>query len=172
MSSTEINDDKIRRGARRLRLAVIAAMVLLGAVVALAWLGPPLGITRVEIESKNLAGDSFLAGTVTILAIEVALFRLVQMLSAIAAGDLFSSRVVRHFRGFAFWLLLVAIGGVAMPLLSSLAGVSPLPGGAHRMALGISLTDVLAVGITLLLFLLARLLERARQLDEDMREIV
>ena len=59
-----------------------------------------------------------------------------------------------------------------MPLIAALAGFYPLAGSAHRMALVISLTDVLTVGITLLLFLLARLLERARQLDEDMREIV
>ena len=39
-------------------------------------------------------------------------------------------------------------------------------------ALVVDLTKILAVGVTLLLFLLARLLERAGQLDEEMREIV
>lgn len=172
MSSTEINDLRIRRGALRLRLAVIVAMILLAATLALAWAGPVLGLAKVEIQNKSGLIDSLVAGSAAMLLIEIALFRLVQMLSAIGEGDLFSSRVIRHFRGFAFWLLLVAIAGVAMPLIAALSGSYPLTGGAHRLALVISLTDVLAVGITLLLFLLARLLERARQLDEDMREIV
>ena len=172
MSSTDISDPRIHRGARRLRIAVIAAMVLLAVTLALAWVGPALGLARVEIQHKSGLIDSRVAGTGAMLMIEVALFRLAQMLSAIGDGELFSSRVVRHFRGFAFWLLLVAIAGVAMPLIAALSGSFPLAGGAHRMALVISLTDVLAVGITLLLFLLARLLERARQIDEEMREIV
>ena len=39
-------------------------------------------------------------------------------------------------------------------------------------ALVLDLRDLLTVGITLLLFLLARLLERARAIDEEMREFV
>jgi hypothetical protein len=172
MSSAEINDPRIRRSALRLRLAVLVAMALLAVTLVLAWVGPVLGLAKVEIQDKSGLIDSRVAGTGAMLLIEIALFRLVQMLSAIGEGDLFSSRVIRHFRGFAFWLLLVALAGVAMPMIAALVGLHPLAGGAHRMALVISLTDVLAVGITLLLFLLARLLERARQLDEDMREIV
>ena len=48
-----------------------------------------------------------LIGTASIVLTEMALFRLTQMLRAIESGDLFSSRVVRNFRGFAFWLFVV-----------------------------------------------------------------
>jgi hypothetical protein len=42
----------------------------------------------------------------------------------------------------------------------------------HKVRMAIDLRDLLTVGITLLLFLLARLLERARRPDEEMREFV
>ena len=168
MSSAEkINDPALRRDAARLRIVVIVAMVLLGSAILLAWVGGPLGIARVEMREHSGAFDPRLTGTISMVLIEVALFRLTQMLGAIANGDLFSSRVIRHFRGFAFWLFLVALGGALLPLIGSLAGTGP-----HRVAVVLDLTKILAVAVTLLLFLLARLLERARQLDEEMREIV
>lgn len=167
MSIAEIKDPVIMRSARRLRIAVIVAMVVVGASIMLAWIGGPLGIAQVEVRNHGGPIDSLMVGTASIILIEIALFRLTQMLGAIAQGDLFSSRVIRHFRGFAFWLLIVALVGVGLPLIGSLAGSGP-----HRVALVLDLTKILAVGVTLLLFLLARLLERARQIDEEMREIV
>ena len=145
----------------------MAVMVLLAAVMLLAWVGVPLGIARVEMREHSGAFDARLIGTASIVVTEIALFRLTQMLGAIGSGDLFSTRVTRHFRGFAFWLFVVAAGGVALPMIGALIRGTP-----HGFAVVLDLTKLLAVGVTLLLFLLARLLERARQLDEDMREIV
>jgi len=166
MSTTEIRDPVITRSAARLRIAVIVVMAILGAAIILAWVGGPLGIARVEVRHGGPI-DSLTAGTISIVLVEIALFRLTQMLGAIAAGDLFSSRVIRHFRGFAFWLLVVALVGLGVPLIASLAGSGP-----HRIAVVLDLTKILAVGVTLLLFLLARLLERARRLEDEMREFV
>ena len=167
MSSTEIRDLSIRRRAGRLRLAIIAAMVVLASAILLAWFGAPLGIARVEMREHGTTVDPRITGTLSVLLTEIALFRLTQMLGAIESGDLFSARVIRHFRGFAFWLLVVALGGILGPLVLSLAESS-----GDRVTLVFNLTKILAVGVTLVLFLLARLLERARQLDEEMREIV
>jgi hypothetical protein len=44
--------------------------------------------------------------------------------------------------------------------------------GTHHLALVLDFRQVLTLGITLLLFLLARLLERAREIEAEMREIV
>ena len=155
------------RSASRLRIAVIIAMVVVGAAIILAWVGGSLETVHVEVRDHGGGVDPLLVGTASMVLVEVALFRLIQMLGAIAAGDLFSSLVIRHFRGFAFWLLVVALVGVGLPLIGALADSGP-----GRVALVFNLTKILAVGVTLLLFLLARLLERARQLDEEMREIV
>ena len=89
MSSIEINDPGIRRRARRLRFAVVVAMVLLAATLVLAWVGPVFGLAKVEIQNKSGLIDSRLVGTGAMLLIEIALFRLAQMLLAIGEGDLF-----------------------------------------------------------------------------------
>ena len=46
------------------------------------------------------------------------------------------------------------------------------PHGGGRIEILIDFRQVLTLGVTLVLFLVARLLERARRLDEEMREFV
>ena len=90
------------------------------------------------------------------------------MLRAIGRGQLFSATVIRRFRGFAFWLLLMAIVDLVGPLLVEL--FARRSGDPVRLI--VDFRQVLTVGVTLLLFLLARLFERARQIDEENREFV
>jgi hypothetical protein len=66
-------------------------------------------------------------------------------------------------------LLLIALVWIVAPIVGALlAG----PGEARHIELTFQLRDVLTVGVALILFLVARLLERARTIDEEMREIV
>jgi hypothetical protein len=88
----------------------------------------------------------------------------------IQLGELFSVEVVRRFRGFAFWLLLMALFGFFAPIVFALAQGAPSE--LHPVAFLLDLREALTLGITLLLFLLARLLERAREIEAEMREIV
>jgi hypothetical protein len=106
---------------------------------------------------------------VTILLLCIALYQLSRMLGAIAEGDLFSSRVVGAFRAFAFWLLIIALVWVAAPIVAVLLTG---PDDSQRLAFTLQLRDMLTIGVALILFLVARLLERARTIDEEMREIV
>jgi hypothetical protein len=46
------------------------------------------------------------------------------------------------------------------------------PDAEHTFAFKLQLRDLLTIGVTLIFFLVARLLERARAIDEEMREIV
>jgi hypothetical protein len=46
------------------------------------------------------------------------------------------------------------------------------PDDLRRLEFKLQLRDVLTIGVSLILFLVARLLERARTIDEEMREIV
>jgi hypothetical protein len=160
----------IETAARRLRWAVWAMWCL----VAAAYLAGRFGLTfgAVQVEARSSMGDQGLAlalADATIALLTVAMFQLSRMLSSIASGDLFSARVIGAFRAFAFWLLLLAIAWIVAPIAAALwAG----PGPAHRLAVQIQLRDILTVGITLMLFLVARLLERARLLHEEMREFV
>ncbi len=156
--------------ARRLRWAV---WIFWGCIVA-AYVAGRFGLSldylsvraRASVEE---AGPSMVIADITILLLSVALWQLGKMLGAIAEGDLFTARVVGAFRAFAFWLLLVALVWVVAPVAAVLlAG----PSGGHRLEFKLQLRDILTIGVALILFLVARLLERARTVDEELREIV
>lgn len=160
----------IVRTAKRLRWAVW----IFWAGIVLAYLAGRFGIETdlLRIRSRideSSSGPVMIVADVTIVLLSVALYQLSRMLGAIGEGDLFSVRVVGAFRAFAFWLLLVALLWILAPVAAALlAG----PDSAHRIELTFQLRDVLTIGVTLILFLVARLLERARTIDEEMREIV
>lgn len=160
----------ICKTATRLRWAVriFWAGILLAYVVGRFRL--TLGV--VQVQAHSAAGDApsfMIMADVSILLLSVALYQLTKMLGAIAEGDLFSARVVQAFRAFAFWLLLVALVWIVAPLAAVLlAG----PDDTRRLEFRLQMRDVLTVGIALILFLVARLLERARTVDEELREII
>ena len=160
----------IGKTATRLRWAVwiFWASIILAYVVGR--FGLTFGVVQVQAHSTMGDAPSFMAiADVSILLLSVALYQLTRMLGAIADGDLFSARVVTAFRSFAFWLLLVALVWIVAPIAAVLlAG----PGDARQFEFRLQMRDVLTVGIALILFLVARLLERARTVDEELREIV
>jgi hypothetical protein len=145
-----------------------------GCIIA-AYLAGRFGLSlrgAVEVQARSSAAESgtpMLVADITILLLSVALFQLSRMLGAIAEGDLFSARVVGAFRAFAFWLLLVAVVWIIAPIASVLLTG---PDDLRRLEFKLELRDVLTIGVSLILFLVARLLERARAIDEEMREIV
>ena len=164
-------DQGIAKAAARLRWGVFAAIAAMLLFYLAARFDLQLGRTHVEYrihESSPFIGRMVGDGSMVLLL--VALLRLTQMLRLIEMGELFSVGVIRRFRGFAFWLLLLALYGLAAPILLSLAGSAASD--RHRLALVVDFRQLLTLGITLLLFLLARLLERAREIEAEMREIV
>ena len=157
--------------AKRLRWAV---WIFWGCMV-LAYVIGRLGVDtdflriRSRLHDDSSSGPIMIVADVTILLLSVALYQLGRMLGAVADGDLFSARVVGSFRAFAFWLLLVALVCIVDPVVGALlAG----PDEGRHIELTFQLRDVLTLGVALILFLVARLLERARTIDEEMREIV
>jgi hypothetical protein len=170
MSSATANG-AIARSAARLRIAVFIIMAAIACTYIAGRFGLTAGAIRFETKSSvehGVVGQLVSDGLVVLLGI--ALWQLARMLGAIAAGDLFSIRVVRGFRSFAFWLLLLALVGMIAPLLLELLRAQT--GQVHRFAFQLELRDLLGLGVTLILFLVARLLERARQIEDEMREIV
>ena len=169
--SRQAKIDDVARSAARLRWIVIGALAVMLFLYVAARFDLQLGRAHVEYfvhgsssPFASLIGD----GTVVLLGVAVA--HLILMLGRIARGELFSAGVVRNFRGFALWLLLMAVFGMVGPIVVELA--APQVAGHHLIRIAIDLREVLTLGITLLLFLLASLLERARRLDEEVREFV
>jgi hypothetical protein len=157
----------ISRSAARLRVAVVVVMAAFALLLGALWIAPAGGPVQVQVHDSGMWADARWSATLVFVLVELALFQLVKMLTAVRDGELFSARVVRHFRQFAFWLMILAIFGVAGPLLGSALG-----GDRTNVALVLDLRHLITLGVTLLLFLLARLLERARQIEEENREFV
>lgn len=169
--SSLARSDGIAKSAARLRVAVFLMMAIMLLAYLAARLNFQLGRAHVEyrVHGPNTTATR-LIGDASTAMLAIALFRLTQMLGRIAAGELFSVRVIQTFRAFAFWLLLGALLKIVAPILLPLAG--PLMGGAHEIRIAIDFQEVLTLGVALLLFLLASLLERARRLEDEMREFV
>jgi DUF2975 family protein len=168
--SSETANSPIARSAARLRWAVFAAMALMLMFYLAARFGGQLGVLKVEAQEHGPPASARVIGDIRLAFLMIALFQLTQMLARIASGELFTSSVIGKFRSFALWLLLMALFSLTAPILAEFASLSA--GGAHHLAIRIDFREVLTVGVTLVLFLLARLLERARALDEEMREFV
>lgn len=163
-------NSNIAKNAARLRWAV---WIVWGCIL-LAYAAGRFGVSfgPVQVRSHAAATDSsslMIVGDITIVLLSIALWQLSRMLGALAGGDLFTARVVGSFRSFALWLLVVSLLWIGASIAVPLAGGHALP---HHYEFQLQLRDFLTVGITLILFLVARLLERARQIDEEMREIV
>ena len=168
--SSETANSSIARSAARLRWIVICAIGVMALLYLAARFGVELGNARFEHAREDLGPQVRLVGDLSMLLLIMALIRLIQMLGRIAAGELFSAGVVGAFRSFALWLMLMAVVGLVGPPLLQLLGAGA--GGPHRVEMRIDFRAVLTLGVTLVLFLLARLLERARTIDEENREFV
>jgi hypothetical protein len=169
--STQAKIDGVARSAARLRWIVIGALIVMLSLYVAARFHLQLGRVHVEyFVHGSSSASAQLIGDGTVILLGVAVIHLILMLGRIARGELFSAGVVRNFRGFALWLLLMAVLGMVGPFVAELA--APRLTGHHLIRIAVDLREVLTLGITLLLFLFASLLERARRLDEEMREFV
>lgn len=159
---------RLRRGARRLRLAAmfVTALVEL-AILFAAWVtlnGNGANFPALAVETGGLAP---VPGAVSLLLfgllIGLAMLQAAALLRAVEAGQVFPARPLR---GFAFWLFLTVLFSVVGPPLLHLAG------GAARVELSLTGGEALMLLLTGLLFFVARLLDEAQRLADDHSQIV
>lgn len=164
---------KTRRAARRLRLVTLAgiALILIGTVfVAFVLLtGDPDAPSAVRIETSGLAPVPAAAlAALTGALLVIALFHLTRMLRAVEAGIAFPAPPLRRFAAFLFLAVLAAIFGP--PLIQfglGLAGQAP-----REIQLAIGGGEALMLFVTGLFFFVARLLDAAQAVADDMDQIV
>ncbi|MEO7240186.1 MAG: DUF2975 domain-containing protein [Sphingomicrobium sp.] len=161
----------VRVAARRLQWAVIGAIGAMVVVFLAASMNLAVGAAHFEYRVHGLTGwpSQVIAGG-SVALIGLALVRLTQLLGRIGGGETFSAAVIQRFRGFAFWLLLSALFALFAPVLTRL--LTTPAAGVHQVHFVLDFREIVTVGTTLLLFLLARLLEQARGIEDEMREIV
>ena len=165
-----MNIPSIARSARRLRIVVLAGIMLVLAVYLLGIFGPQLGPIRVQAHPDVSRWEGQVAIGLSLLLFVIALIRLSQMLGAVADGPLFGPRVTKAFRGFAFWLFVATLVDVSAGPALEIADRQSAGGG--RAELAFELRDLLMLAGTLFLFLLARMLEQARAMETELEEIV
>ncbi len=165
--SSDATNEAIVRSAARLRVATFVVMTLFVLLCTAAHFDLPAGQAHVDYRVSGPPGARWIAD-VSVMLLLVALWRLTQMLGRISSGELFSSAVISRFKSFAFWLLLTALFGLLAP---AMAQFLQFPA-TEQLAFVIDFSKLVTVGVTLVLFLIARLLERARQIEQENREIV
>jgi hypothetical protein len=166
-----MDDVSIRRYARHLRIGVLATFALVLLFVICGHFGARIGGAPVLLQSRatGIPGPTAVSDG-ALLLIGVAVYWLSQGLNAIAAGGLFSAVVVRQFRLFALWMLIAALFSTLAPM--AVAAFNPAQPGHHRLMIVIDIRDLLLIGLTLLILLIARMFERARAIQDEMSEIV
>ena len=155
--------------ARRLRIAVIALMVLILGAYAASRLGLDLG-HAFRVERRPGAAGSPIVADLAILLFGAALFEVTRLLRRFEQGELFTPGVTGSFRAFARWLLLAALIAIVGPAIAGL--LEPGTEGGRQLRLIFDLRDVMAVVAALLIVLIARVLDEAARIDTELREIV
>ena len=169
--SSDTKIDSVGRSAARLRLAVFITMGAMVVLYVAARLGLQFGHARI-IYQEHGPGTlaSHLINDACVALLIIALLRLTQVLKRVSEGDYFGIEVIRRFRSFAWWLLMMSLLEMVGPWIVPLFD-RPVSG-PRVISFALDSRDVLFLGLTILLFLLARLLEKARAIDEEMRGIV
>src|SRR5436309_15438968 len=113
------DENAIARSARRLRIAVLAvfalfAILYLSGRLGIGLIGPPI---HIKSHITDELETPYITDGVTVL-LAISIYWLTEALRAIAGGGLFSASVVRRFRLFASWLLIMALFGFVAPLLA------------------------------------------------------
>ncbi|MEW9571108.1 DUF2975 domain-containing protein [Rhodanobacter sp. Si-c] len=171
MRSTANKD--IVKTARVLRIAAWVGAVACVLVTAIGVLAPPDAATPV---ATTLSSDglprAWAAGIALVLALvsAAALVELARMLGQVREHALFAPAATRHFRRFAGLLALAAALRVVLPCLATLAAA--WQAGRHAASLAFDGGDLLALLLTAVFFLVARLFDEAARLEDDSRSIV
>jgi hypothetical protein len=165
-----MGDRAISRSARRLRIGVLGVFGIVIILVICGQLGLRVGGAPVLLQPRSSSSAPVTVGDGILVLLAVAVYWLSEALRAVAVGELFSTEVVRRFRLFSLWMLIMALFSTLTPMV--LAAVGPGSYAHHRIAIVVDVRDLLLVGITLLLLLIARMFERARALEDEMRDIV
>lgn len=159
------------RAAVRLRIGIVGIFAVILLLYLAGRFGLRLGGAGVEFRSHPGAppGARYLGDGIMVL-LAIAVYWLSAALKSIGQGRLFTRQTVREFRWFALWLLIMALYSSIAPLL--VGGGAFGPGGPHRVLVALDVKDLLLIGVTGLLFLLTRLLERAGEIERENQEIV
>jgi hypothetical protein len=158
--------------ARRVRwgtLALLAVMILFQLLALLP------GQHHVVLHVLPAGGTtaSHIIGLLHEALIILALAQLILLLRRIEKGELFSVGVTRHLRRFAMFILLAMLTTALLaPVLAFISSECDQHSGHCLRRIPFDMRAFWMLLISTLFFLVARLLDEARRIDEDNRQIV
>lgn len=173
--------DSLVRSARWLRRAlVLAALLIVAANVWVWWYGKGRhGSDWIAVISTwSPAFDAqpwtaALALSLVSLALLWGFWRLWQLMGLFIAGEFFSVRAARKLRAFALSLVLAVLAGLlAAPLLLALSSLWVTVPDTTMITLNLDATDLLALLLALLLWMVTTIMAEARRLAEDNAQII
>jgi Na+/proline symporter len=178
MSQDEILSPAWRQGAARSHSLVFIIMVATALVTCwVQWVDfAALRAVRRGAYGQLLQSDhpSWAAWTtqwIASAAVLLALARVMHMLRHMAKGDPFARTVTADLRAFAFWVLMATLASIFLPL-----ALAPILGwwlqGNIEGPGEINGSDLLLLLMTAILYHVSRLLDAARAMADDYRQIV
>lgn len=173
MHSTDIASG-VSSFARMLRwVALGAGAFYVASTVAalLAWSGWGSRVVSATLDTAGLP-PAWAAGMALLLAVlaAAAMWQLAQMLARIGNGQVFSAEVIRRFRSFCLFFLLMLLARSLLPAVVTLLLGIQADTGPIRLAFDGG--DIITLVIAGLLYLVARLFEQAARWEDDSRSIV
>jgi MFS family permease len=164
-----LNPALIARSARWTRWLAIAILAVT-LVLQLSALFPTYTHLRMHAPPNDVLGRVLNFGHTVFMLL--ALVQLILMLRELERGELFSAGVTRRLRMFAlFALLALSIGGIVAPMLSyAFPNCEPRVPCFRKFP--IDMRVLWSLLVSLIFFLVARLIDEARRIDEDNRQII
>ena len=171
------NLERIRRQGRLLEIICLVAAGAVVPLTAVYWTAfdlLPADMTRQAAQlavSPELPGWvrllCFLAALVPGVALMVTLLRLRRLFALYKAGRIFTLATVACFQSVARALFVWAACAILSTPLHGLAVTAANPPGRHMLTLGIGTTELALLFIATLAVVLARVMDEARRLDEE-----
>lgn len=168
----------IEAAARRLRIGVLVATALAGAlcllalVVTVALPGARDGLA-IDVGAEPLA--PWAAAVVLALTgfpMILALWRLSLMLRNVERGEIFTQGTIGELKAFALFVLIGALTSILAPPLVALASAALDAAPTGKVTIMFDSTDFSVLVVSLLLFFVARLLVEAQRIADEHRQIV
>ena len=145
--------------------------VVIASTVLLQILGFAAGSQHVRVHGLVSGPVGTGVGLAHSLFMVLALAQLFLLLRHLERGEIFSAGVTRRLRRFSvFTLLAVFTGGVLLPLLSLVLPVCE--GGPCVRRIPLDMRGAWSLVSSIIFYLVAFIIDEARQIDEDNRQII
>lgn len=163
---------KLMTSARRLRIGAVVALILLIPLCSYAMVAGLAGLSQPAMPASPSSAAELLAAAITGIPLAIALWHLIQMLSRIEGGELFTSATIAHLGGFALFVLISALISILASPIIALVRLAIDGSDPSQIMMTFDGGDFFALLVSILLFFVVRLLKEAQRIADEHRQFV